>query len=289
MSGPFDLDDARAYAAWRERKLAGCPARVEELVVELADPRRLSAAERGALLERCRRTNMALYVTRAPVDKTALRRLCAQVGLERLDRNWLADEDGISSITPGGGTRGEFIPYTDRALGWHTDGVYNERAQRIDAMVLHCVRDAPEGGDSAFLDHELAYIALRDENPEHVRALSADDAMTIPARMEGDRVVRAAQRGPVFSLPPETGALHMRYTARGTNISWNGDAATRAACGALEALLERDTSRVLRLRLRPGMGIVCNNVLHKRTSFRDDASAPRLIFRARFLDRVANG
>ena len=35
------------------------------------------------------------------------------------------------------------------------------------------------------------------------------------------------------------------------------------------------------------MGILCNNVLHERSGFVDDASAPRLLFRARYYDRVA--
>jgi hypothetical protein len=35
------------------------------------------------------------------------------------------------------------------------------------------------------------------------------------------------------------------------------------------------------------MGIVCNNVLHERGGFVDDANAPRLLYRARYYDRVA--
>ena len=42
----FDLDNAGAYAAWRERKLAAHPRRLDDLVVETADPRRLTFAER---------------------------------------------------------------------------------------------------------------------------------------------------------------------------------------------------------------------------------------------------
>ena len=91
MAGPFDLADERAYRAWREKKLAGHPRRVEDLIVEIRDPRHLTAAERAALVDRCARANLALYTTRAEVDKSALRALGRQLGLERLDRNWLAD------------------------------------------------------------------------------------------------------------------------------------------------------------------------------------------------------
>jgi hypothetical protein len=34
------------------------------------------------------------------------------------------------------------------------------------------------------------------------------------------------------------------------------------------------------------MGVICNNVLHARTAFRDDPSRPRLLYRARYYDRI---
>jgi hypothetical protein len=41
------------------------------------------------------------------------------------------------------------------------------------------------------------------------------------------------------------------------------------------------------VRLQPGMGLVGHNVLHDRSAFVDDPARPRLLYRARFLDRVA--
>jgi hypothetical protein len=289
MTGAFDLANQAAYRAWREDKLADYPLRVEDLIVEVRDPRRLTVAERGALVERCARANVAVYAAKTgdDPDKEIPRRLGAQLGLARLDRNWLADEDGISAITPGAGTRGDFIPYTERAIRWHTDGYYHPPEQRILGMILHCVRPAAEGGESALLDHDIAYLKLRDEDPDYVRALSASDAMTIPARLEGEAVARPAETGPVFSAVAGGAVLHMRYTARGTNIAWKDDAPTRAALTALERVLGEDGSRwIFRLRLESGMGIVCNNVLHNRSAFRDDG-ARRLLYRLRYLDRVA--
>jgi len=283
MPGPFDLDDARAYRAWRDRKLSCLPTRSE--VIELRDPKNLEASEREAVIECCARTNMVVYSSSArQEDKDIPRLLGLQLGLEHLDGNFLADDDGISSITPGAGTRGEFIPYTERAIGWHTDGYYNPQARRIRAMTLHCVRAALEGGESALLDHEIAYILLRDEDPQHVRALSAPDALTIPPRLEGETVARPAETGPVFSV--DEGALHMRYTARGVNIAWKDDLATRAAREALDLILA-SSAYVVRLRLEPGMGVVCNNVLHARSAFRDAPQHRRLLYRARYYDRVA--
>ncbi len=41
----------------------------------------------------------------------------------KLDRNWFADDDGVSQVSvAGGGTRADFIPYADRPIRWHTDG-----------------------------------------------------------------------------------------------------------------------------------------------------------------------
>ena len=299
-ASPFDLDDERAYLRWRAAKLDRHPDTVEALTVDVADPRALTAAERAALLDRISRANFALY--RSPVtaaDKELPRALGAQLGLRRLDANWLADEDGISQVTlaapadpareRGGGGRDGFIPYTTRALRWHTDGYYHPAARRIHGMILHCVRAAPSGGVNGLLDPEMAYIALRDASPAHVRALMQTDVMTIPARAAGDgeSEARAAQSGPVFTVEAADGSLHMRYTARTRSIVWRDDAATRAALACLEALLASDSRWILRTRLDAGMGIVGHNVLHERSSYEDDPARPRLLYRARFLHRVA--
>jgi len=281
-----DLADAQAYAAWRERKLAGRARSAAELQVDIGDPRALTPDERQALLQRCARWNMAIYRCRGAVaDKPAVLALARQLGLRRLDGNWLADDDGLSSIAVRDGEpRGEYIPYTTRPIKWHTDGYYHPDGRRIHGMLLHCVRAAAAGGVNALLDHELAYIALRDASPRWLGALMASDAMTIPARTDEGGVARVAQSGPVFSIGAG-GALHMRYTARTRSIVWKDDAATREAVAFLERFLA-DNPFTLRLRLEPGMGLVANNVLHDRSGFADDPAAPRLLWRARYLDRV---
>ena len=287
-ASPFGLDDERAWREWRARKLAGYPAGVAELVVEVADPRALTRAERAALASRCRAANMVIYAGRdTSADKALPRALAAQFGLTHLDRNWLADDDGVSSVTVvEGGARGEFIPYTNRPIRWHTDGYYNPPERTIRAMVLHCVSKGAQGGENALMDPEIAYVQLRDEDPAHVRALMRPDAMTIPERTDDDGVARPAQRGPVFSVDGATGALHMRYTARTRSIEWHADADVRAAVAALERLLAMPSPWIHRITLEPGMGLLCNNVLHDRSAFADDPAHPRLIYRARYHDRI---
>jgi hypothetical protein len=287
----FDLDNATAYAAWREAKLAAHPRRLEDLLVEVADPRRLTFAEREALLARCGVANMALYAstTGNDPDKDIPRLLGRQLGLQNLDANLLADDDGISplAVAPAG-TRTEFIPYTDRGIKWHTDGYYNALDRQIRGLILHCVQSAESGGENRLMDHEIAYILLRDENPDYIRALMAPDAMTIPPRMEDGAVARAAQPGPVFSVHPD-GRLHMRYTARTVSIEWHDDPATKGAVAALERLLaDADSPYVFRGRLEPGMGLVCNNVLHDRAAFSDSETRKRLLYRARYFDCISD-
>lgn len=285
----FHPDNDHAYLAWRARKLAGYPPDAEALVVEVDDPRALTAAEHAALLARLRAANMAIYAgRRGGSGKDVPRLLGAQFGLVHLDRNFLADDDGISSLAvadaPG---KGEFIPYTDRPIHWHTDGYYNPPARTIRAFVLHCAERAEAGGANALVDHEIAYLLLRDADPDFVRALAAPDALTIPAREDGSGVARAAEIGPVFSVDTATGTLHMRYTARTRSIAWKDDGITAAAVARLAAILAAPSPFVFRVRLEPGMGLLCNNVLHDRSGFRDSATRTRLIYRARYYDRIA--
>lgn len=291
MSTPFDLADDASYRRWRDAKLAAYPKAMRDLVVKVADPRQLTAAEHAAILDRCRHANMAIYASpHTEADKDLPKRMGEQFGLKRLDQNVLADEDAISTLTVAEekeGMRGDFIPYTNRAIRWHTDGYYNPPARRICGMILHCVQSAEEGGENRLLDHEIAYILLREQNPEFIRALSEPDAMTIPARMDDTGVARAAETGPVFSVLPDSGALHMRYTARTKSIEWKDTPQTRAAVAALEAILAGESPYVLQGRLEPGMGLICNNVLHDRTGFNDSPQNKRIIYRGRYLDRIA--
>ncbi len=289
MQNPFDLDNQTAYLHWRDRKLAHAITNTSELIVEINNPQALTSAEHAALLARCRSSNMAIYASRAAdTDEYLVCQFGFQFGLNRMDANWLASDQGVTHITvvDDGGQRQAFIPYTDHAIKWHTDGYYNSPEQQVRGLVLHCVRSACEGGENRLLDHEIAYLMLRDEHNDCIRALSAPDAMTIPERTDENGVARAAQTGPVFSVD-ENGALHMRYTARTRSIEWKQDAATLAAVEKLEELLASKMPYIHHARLEDGMGLVCNNVLHDRAAFHDDPSHPRLLYRARYYDRIA--
>ncbi|MDX1594073.1 MAG: TauD/TfdA family dioxygenase [Gammaproteobacteria bacterium] len=286
---PFDLADDDAYRRWRDRKLAGYPETVDGLVVELRDMEQPSSAERGALLARLRKTNMVVYHCPLTEHRVALLGFAGQFGLIHPDRNPAADGEGLSAIRVNDRPHaGEFIPYTDRALRWHTDGYYNPPERRIRAFLLHCVWPAAEGGVNALLDPELLYVRLRDEDPALVAALMHPEAMRVPAHVENGVERRPAVHGPVFAFDPDGGTLLMRYTARTRSIEWRDDAVTRAAVERVATLLAEPPAGTFTLRLEAGMGILCNNVLHSRSAFVDRPDRPgRLLYRARFRARVA--
>ena len=287
---PFEPEREADYRLWREAKLAGYPQTAASLVVEVADPAALRPEEREALRARLAKANLAVY--RGPAwpepGPEVARQVGGQFGLTRWDPNYLGDADGISTLTvEEGGERSRYIPYTDRPLQWHTDGYYNPPERRVRAFLLHCVRPAAEGGDNTLLDPEIAYLRLRDADPAHVRALMRPDVLTIPPGTASDGRPRPAVPGPVFAVDPEGGDLLMRYTARGRHVQWRDDAATRAARTALDEVLAAAGEDGFSLRLEAGMGLVCNNVLHNRSGFRDAPGGRRRLYRARYLQRAA--
>ncbi len=291
LPSPFDVSNQSLYETWREKKQAVHPQSLGDLVVEIKDPRNLTRAEKDALLDRVRNANMAVYVstTGDNHDRKNPLMLAAQLGVSGLNHNWLADDDGLTSLTVvNEGARKNYIPYSNRKIKWHTDGYYNMAAEQIQTLNLHCVSPAATGGENRLMDHEMAYIHLRDRNPDFIRVLMAPDAMTIPPRIdEGGTTGRREEPGPVFSICPDTGNLHMRYTIRERNVIWKDDPLTTEALECLESLLESDHPAIFKGRLEPGMGLVSNNVLHDRSGFSDDENHKRLIYRARYFDRIA--
>ncbi|MGB5255503.1 MAG: TauD/TfdA family dioxygenase [Sedimenticolaceae bacterium] len=285
---PFSLDDDHNYAPWRARKLAlaGMP---EAIVIQ--DPGELDARECQALMRSAAARNFALFRVRRPAMdiETSLRAFGRRLGLLDLDQNLCAEDSGISAITvKQTNTDKPYIPYTNRPLGWHTDGYYNAGNRQVRAWLLYCAQPAAEGGTNDLFDHEIAYIRLRDENPEWVRALMAPDAFTIPSNTEQGQQIRPDHSGPVFSISPTDGSLHMRYSARQRNVIWRDDASTREAAAFLLDLFQRGDDHMYRYRLGPGEGVISNNILHRRDGFRDDPASgnKRLVYRARYYQRL---
>jgi alpha-ketoglutarate-dependent taurine dioxygenase len=67
---------------------------------------------------------------------------------------------------------------------------------------------------------------------------------------------------------------------------WHDDATTQAAVRTLVDILA-GSEYILTARLRPGMGLICNNVLHTRSAFTDSPEHRRLLYRGRYYDRLS--
>jgi hypothetical protein len=78
----------------------------------------------------------------------------------------------------------------------------------------------------------------------------------------------------------------MRYTSRPQNIVWKSDRQSTDALNLVREILMQG-SAVVEVRLQPGQGVVCNNILHGRQAFHDAPGQPaRLIYRARYHDAI---
>jgi len=285
----FSVDDNENYSLWRTKKLENYPTKRDDLIVKVADLANPTSDEISQITTLCQKTNMAIYDSQVPVKEDVLEQFCSHFGLKTMENHRSRDSLGVVSIEQADSdTRGGYIPYTDKPLSWHTDGYYNDPEHRIRAMILHCARNASEGGVNALIDPEIIYIRMRDENPDYISAFMHPQCYTIPENTDPRTPYRPVSIGPVFEMDPESAKLHMRYSARGRNVIWRDDETTRQAHEFLTHILENDPL-IIRYKLQSGQGVISNNVLHNRTGFTDSAPAgqKRLMYRIRYFERIA--
>ena len=302
---PEVINDPAHYRRWRTQKLARVGCWLDAPIVEIQDPAHLGQAELAALGERVAAMNFALYRCRTAGNATLSHRaflgLCRQVGLDRLAANPLSHDmpegaSGVSEIRVGDDAQRAYIPYSNRALNWHTDGYYNPPAERVNGFAMHTIRPATAGGENRFLDHEVLYLLLRDRDPALAACLFSDEVMTIPPNTPEDgnkKMTRPAQTGPVFLLTG--GRLQMRFTLRARHIHWKPSPEVRAALAEIRAILDdADNPFIVTRRFAAGEGVISNNVLHNRSAFEDAAGGRepptkprgRLVLRARFYNPI---
>ncbi len=286
---PFDLANEEGWKRWRDCKLERTATSLDQLLVEIDDPRTISNGEHEAVLERCRHSNMAIYVSPLLEEGTHIPRAVGmRFGLNNINHNRGAEEDAVTALTvQDDQLHAPYIPYSNREIHWHTDGYYNRLDLQNYALLLHCVRPALSGGESGLMDHEMAYLLMRESHPEYVKALMQEDAMVIPGHEVDGKELRPQRSGPVFMVTA-AGRLHMRYTMRKRNIVWSSDPLVQEAVAWLEALLKSDSEYILHGTLQSGWGLIANNVLHDRSAFEDgdDPAQNRLLYRARYYDRI---
>jgi len=181
MFSPYDLEKTDDYLRWREKKLENSENYYKEdtppLFITFLNGQQPQQNELDKLLKHCQLNSFALYriEDHDKYDKhrakIMIHDLARRLGLKRLDGNLCADVDKLTSITnTEHKEQHEYIPYSTKRLSWHTDGYYNPPDRTINSMLLHCFRNAKQGGESYFMDHEIMYLLLRDENPDYIGA-----------------------------------------------------------------------------------------------------------------------
>ena len=280
--------DSNAVSRWcdarREAHATGGPGRW----IEIGDPYLLRATERDAVARQCARFNLALYrFAQGGSDPGALSAFASAMGLHRRDLTLGADHCGVATVRVERNRHGpKMIPFTPRALNWHTDGYYNAPERSVRGVVMHCSAPAASGGENALLDPDLVFAAMHGQDPALVEALAHPGAMTIPAHEADGAVVRPARTGPVFRFLDDSPSLHMRYTMRTRSIRWRSTADTARAVAALEATFASLAAHHVHVRFEAGEGVICNNVLHRRSAFVDGEDSRRTLLRIRSFDPV---
>ncbi len=276
------------YQFWRDEKLANAATSIDACLVEVKNPSQLSVAEKDKIVMLCRYNNFALFhVPQQQNYESALVDFNQQFSLKAFDQHLYVKNQGLAHITQTNQKdQAEFIPYTDRAIGWHTDGYYNSVENRIRAFSLFCVNPAKQGGENQWIDQQMVYLLLREENPAIIEALSHPQAMSIPEHVVDNVVRRKTSTGPIFFIDDMTNQLSMRYTQRKKNIDFHDSIEIKQAVECLDQLLADNTQYHFSHTMKTGQGLICNNVLHKRSSFINDQDKPRLMLRGRYFNSI---
>jgi len=237
------------------------------------------------LCDEVKKYGYALYEWNdTPADvAAAVEKLHSQLALTQHDAGVVTDSGSLALLKDlSGSARGKFIPYTSKAMSWHTDGYYNDQTQSLRCFTLHCISPAAKGGSLSLIDYELLFIALYDEAPDLITLLSHPNAMTLPANKDRLGHDRPDRHAPVFFCYPD-GSLGARFTTRTKNIQWRNTQTKAAAEQATEVLNKLTDWHQTRC-LQSGQGIITRNILHSRGAFVDDPSnPPRQMLRGRYL------
>jgi hypothetical protein len=276
-----NLDD---YQFWRDKKLANATTKLDECIIDIQNPLALTAIEKDQIQRLCQYNNFALIQTQTQTDYSySTIQLNRQLGLNTPDNHLFANSDTLAHITPANNKQqGEFIPYTNKPIGWHTDGYYNSPEQRIRSFSLFCVNPASNGGENSWLDNDILYILLRQQSPEAAELLTRSDAMTLPAHSENGKILRPKSVGAIFML--DNNQLYLRYTQRKKYVQFANE--VLVAVALLDDILAKGSVYHFQHLMVKNQGIICNNIIHKRGGFVDDKDNPRLLLRGRYFTRI---
>ena len=274
--------NSREYDSWKTDKLSKFSNNIEDLMVEIRDPMEISSAEKHKCAEIISNSNLVFFeIDKKPADiQQMLVMLSGQFGMRNFELMESSDGDGVTKIevTDSNESKGDYIPYTNKALNWHTDGYYNDVSEPILSWLLFCQNNVIDGGINKFMDHEIVYI-LFNENSESIGDLFNDNVFTIPKNEKTDRPDIS---GYVFRFLNEK--LHMRFSMRERNIIW--DDKLRASVQLLKEIITKNDNYHVKHKLEPNQGVISNNVIHMRTSFTNQENENRLLYRLRSKTRI---
>jgi len=213
--------------------------------------------------------------------KSSLMDLAGQFGMSDFEILESSEKSGLTKIEVSSKSKekSEYVPYTNKALNWHTDGYYSETDNPILSWLLYCQSNSSNGGENSFMDHEIAYILFNDESSA-IDDLMSKDAFTIPANAQNGR---RAMSSYVFRLL--NNKLHMKFSMREKNIIWSEK--ITSSVDLLKSIIRENENYQINYKLSPNQGVISNNVIHMRSSFTNTSNKNRLLYRLRSKKRIS--
>ena len=266
------------FLKWATQKENNIPKNINEISVEIKDINRTTKNEISKIRSTLDRFNSCLYRSNRDLESNScLLDFAKAVGMKTFDCNNI-EANEISTISSIKNEKIQYIPYTNKALNWHTDGYYDKKP--LFSWLLHCINPANDGGENYLLDHELAmreYVLSYDD----IEVLMNKRAITIP---ESQGSNRSALSTYIFSFDNDYEKLHMRFSMRKENIKMSDN--TLTAMSKLTNVIENNCSKYsITYKLSKNEGILSNNILHGRNSFKDD-KVQRKLLRIRSYERL---
>ena len=198
------LENETEYKNWRQTKLELYPLNINKFSIPL-DINNFQKRDLDLIKFNMNKYNFALYNFKTELTNNELENFCTMLDLNNSISNLFSDSKNISDIKDHKDTNnnqiGEYIPYTNKPLNWHTDGYYYPLDNSVKSFLLHCVNPAHRGGENLLLDHEILYILIRDHNPSYIKILMENNIMGIPRNKNNAESTNI--NGPVFFIDDE--------------------------------------------------------------------------------------
>ena len=106
--------------------------------VKIPDIGNITIKDRKKISSNIKKYNFTLFELNDCTNSNLLK-FANNLGLEKIIQNPYSDKNGVSNITAIKDKRqGEYIPYTNKKLNWHTDGYYNSEKEEVRAFILYC-------------------------------------------------------------------------------------------------------------------------------------------------------